>query len=509
MKVPHWINENKLELVIILAIIFITLFLRVYKIDGYMTFLGDEGRDAIIIKRTLTNFDLPMIGPPTSIGNMYLGPLYYYMMTIPMLIVWLNPLAAAVMVALIGTASVGLIYYLTRSWFGVKSAIVATVLYSLSSVNIIYSRSSWNPNPAPFFTLLAFLGFYQAKKTNNYKWLVLTGGAIAFAVQMHYLAIILIPIFVIFVMFEIFKKIYYKEKKNHLIFGILISATLFLFLMSPLVIFDIRHNFINYHAVTTFFGNRETTVNLNALNSLTRIWPIYSGNLIERYLTRNYFLITISTAILVVVIFLGFIFKSFKDKKIYWPYLAIFTWLWVGVLGLSLYKQTIYDHYLGFLNPSIFILLSSTVFLIERIRTRVLRFTLSGISLFFFITLVFIEISNSPLQFTPNNQLKKTQEIANFVINQSEKKPFNFALISEHNYDSAYQYFMDLYGHKPKTLPFDKTQQLFVVCEDKICKPVGHPKYEIAAFGWTKIEREKSFDGIKVFKLIHNPDQDK
>ena len=123
------------------------------------------------------------------------------------------------------------------------------------------------------------------------------------------------------------------------------------------------------------------------------------------------------------------------------------------------------------------------------------------------VILVIFSLQKNPLLESPHNQLKRTQEVTKFVIAQSENKPFNFALIAEHNYDSAYQFYFDLYGHKPKQVPFDKTGQLFVVCEDKVCEPVGHPKYEIAAFGWTKIESVKDFEGVKVFKLIHNPEE--
>src|SRR3989338_10588349 len=185
------IKRNKIEFFIILTILFFATFLRFYQIDGYMNFLGDEGRDALIIKRLLEEGNVPFIGPPTSVGNIYLGPLYYYMMTIPMAVFWLNPVAAAGMVALIGTLTVGLVYFLTREWFGKTAAFVAGFLYAVSTVNIIYSRSSWNPNPVPFFTLLSFIGIYLSHKYKNYKWLLLTGVSFAFALQMHYITLLL------------------------------------------------------------------------------------------------------------------------------------------------------------------------------------------------------------------------------------------------------------------------------------------------------------------------------
>ena len=105
----------------------------------------------------------------------------------------------------------------------------------------------------------------------------------------------------------------------------------------------------------------------------------------------------------------------------------------------------------------------------------------------------------------PNRQLQRTEAVSKFVISDAEGKPFNFALLAKSNYDAAYQFYLDQYGHKPAQLPFEKTDQLIVVCEDKECNPVGNPKFEIAAFGWTLIQSEKEIDGVKVYKLVHNP----
>ncbi len=65
----HWL----LVIVIITGVI-----LRFYKLEGFVTFLGDQGRDAIILKRIVTLEHFPAIGAPTSIGQVYLGPFYYY-----------------------------------------------------------------------------------------------------------------------------------------------------------------------------------------------------------------------------------------------------------------------------------------------------------------------------------------------------------------------------------------------------------------------------------------------
>ncbi len=506
-KIKNWVLKNKLEFAFLTLILLTALFLRIYRIDEYMTFLGDEGRDALMIKRILTEFDIPLIGPPTSIGNMYLGPLYYYMMTIPLAISWLNPISAAMMNSLLGVGSVFLIYFLGKSWFSKSAGLISAFLYAISPITIIYSRSSWNPNPTPFFALLAILGFYKAKNSGDFRWFILTGVSLAFAIQMHYLALILLPIFGLLWFYELSLIWRGKLKTNHLFFGTIGTIAVFLILMSPLLVFDLKHNFMNYRAISTFFTARETTVNLNPLNTFERVVPIYTHNLTGRYLTGEYnFWSTFLSILILIPLLFALIEKLFFKKTLGWAYLMLGTWLIIGVLGLALYKQSIYDHYLGFLNPLPFLLLGGLVHLtLSNLKIKYLNFVLI---LFLVVALTVINLERSPLKAAPNNQLFRTQDIAKFVIAQANNKPFNFALIAEHNYDSAYQFYLDLYGNKPKVVPVEITDQLFVVCEDKICQPVGHPKYEIAGFGWTKIEMEQDFAGVKVFKLIHNPDQD-
>jgi hypothetical protein len=279
--------------------------------------------------------------------------------------------------------------------------------------------------------------------------------------------------------------------------------------MSPLVIFDFKYNFQNYHAFETFFfGDRATTVNLNPLNALGRTIPIYTDNLVNRYITGEQYLLMILLSIMILIPVISIIYKLIKKEKVSWPIFALSVWLIIGVAGLALYKGNIYDHYSSFLNPALFILFAANIHLINSLNSKRINQVLRGVFLFLVLVLVVVNLQKNPLNDSPNKQLYKTQEIAKFVINESRGKPFNFALIAKSNYDAAYQFYLDIYNHKPKILP-EKTDQLFVVCEDLECSPINNPKYEISGFGWVKIDYVKDYSGVKVFKLIHNPDEEK
>lgn len=481
LKLWWKLKEQKRTFLALVGIILLASFLRFYNLDQYMTFLGDEGRDAIIVKQMLVNHHFPLIGPPTSVGNIYLGPLYYYMMAIPMAIFHLNPVSAAGMNAAVGVLTVALIYYLGKIWFGRSSGLIASFLYAVSPVTIIYSRSSWNPNPTPFFSLLAIFFFYKARKKGDFRWLILTGAAVAAACQMHYLAVILLPTFVLLWLYEV---IWRKARLKNVISGSLMGILAFFLVMFPLVWFDLRHNFLNYKAVVKLLSE-GSTVSGNIFLNILKVPQIFGHDLIGRYMAgENIYLSLLLSALIILAI----LRKS-------WPIFCLGIWMGIGLLGLSFYQGSIYDHYLGFLNPAPFLLLGSLA------STRIPTSSI----LILIIVLTIVNLQKNPLNSPPNNQLKRTQDVAKFIIQKSGEKPFNFALIAKNNYDSAYQFYLDQYGHKSKQVPFDITDQLFVVCEDQVCDPTHNAKYEVAAFGWSKIDWQESTYGVKIYRLISNP----
>ena len=495
------LKVEKKYFIAILAVLFLALFFRLYRIDQYMIFLGDEGRDAQVVKAMVDVHHFPLIGPPTSVGNIYLGPLYYYMMFPPMFLFNLSPVAASVMVALVGVATVAFIYYLGKNWFNRKSALIASFLYAISPVTIAYSNFSWNPNPLPFFALLSIFGIYKMNKSGNFIWLTLTGASVAASLQMHYLALILLPLTFIFWIHEIlFRKYYVKPIKN-LIEGTILGIIVFLIITSPLVWFDLRHNFLNYQAVIHLFS-QTNTVGINLFENLAKVPRVFAYNLVGRYIAgQNIYLEMVVSVIIILLLVRGFI-KRAKDKILDWPTMALGMWILVGLIGISFYKGEVYDHYLNFLNPALFLLLGS----IAAIKLQKKYQNLLNIFLVVLVlTLAFVNLQKNPLLIPPQNQLKRTQDIAKFIIGKSQGQDFNFALIAKSNYDSAYQFYLDLYGHKPKVVPFDKTGQLFVVCEDEVCDPTHNAKYEVAGYGWSKIDWMQEFEGVKIYRLIPNP----
>ena len=91
----HWI---------LIAILLLAAFLRFYRIGDYLTFLGDEGRDALAVYNILHG-DFTLLGPRSSAADFYYGPIYFYLIAPFLWLFGYDPVGPAVFVALLGVIS--------------------------------------------------------------------------------------------------------------------------------------------------------------------------------------------------------------------------------------------------------------------------------------------------------------------------------------------------------------------------------------------------------------------
>ena len=250
----HFIKKNYV-LILLVFILVVAIFLRLYKIEDYMTFLGDEGRDVIIVREILHG-NLTLLGPRTSAADFYTGPIYYYMMAPFLLLANYNPVGPAIMIALLGIATVFLIFKFGKVWFGEKAALVAASLYAVSPIVIAYSRSSWNPNPMPFFSLVILYLLYVGVKKPSVKLFLLIGFLYGIAFQLHYIEIIIGVVMAFFVLIGNIihdkKNIFSKLVKQYL--SLLVG---FIFGLSPFLAFEVRHGFPNTRTVISFITHGD------------------------------------------------------------------------------------------------------------------------------------------------------------------------------------------------------------------------------------------------------------
>lgn len=506
-KIGNWIKKNPVEFVFLLLVLLVGLFLRLYKIDQYMLFLGDEGRDVTVVARFLKEGDLMFVGPGTSVGNMYLGPLYYYMMAPALLLANYSPVGPAVLIALLGVATIFFLWFVVKKW--TKDSVVAlmvTTLYAVSPVVIIYSRSSWNPNIMPFFALLVIYSLWKVWAEKKWVWFLVTSLAFSFVTQSHYLGLFLLPTLGLFWLLAFIKSL--KSRINHSIRYSLMAFGLILLLTLPLVIFDAKYNWRNFKALDTFIFSRSGDFSFHLNKFIPGLWQVWEKLNIRLLAgTNEIFGKILSVLIIGIVIFyFGRAFLT-KIKIPNFDYLLL-SWLGFGVIGLALYKNTLYDHYFGFLFPAPFLVLA---LILKKIKNLKKNKIVKVIPFFLCFLLLVISLCNNPLRRMPNRLLERSIKVAEKIRQEAGNQKYNFALIADKNYEPSYQYFLELWETPlleidPQRYQETVADQLFVVCEysKEKCQPTSNPKAQVANFGWSKIEASWEIEGIYLFKLGHN-----
>lgn len=251
-RVAHY-----LWLVLVVVLIIGVFFLRFYRLPEYLMFLSDQGRDAIVLKRLVTLEKLVFVGPTTSIGNVFTGPFYYYLVAPFMLLSGLHPVGPAYGIAFLNSLGIVAAFWFITKRFGRTTGLLFLTLAGLSATQIWQSRYSWNPNPVPLFTFLTLIAWQVAIEQKRIRYIVLTGILFGMSLQLHYITIIiLVPI-----LFSLIPRLTHSRVllKHILSFAIAAIAT-----FTPLIVFEIKNHFIN----TQTFFRAFTAGEIQAKNSV-------------------------------------------------------------------------------------------------------------------------------------------------------------------------------------------------------------------------------------------------
>lgn len=505
------ISRNSIPLVL-LGILLVASYLRLFRISEYMTFLGDEGRDMLVIKRMIVDHKFTLLGPTASVGGFFLGPVYYYFM-LPFVWLWgLDPAGAAVMVALFGIATVYLLYRFVREAFDTVTGFITASLYAVSPLVIAYSRSSWNPNLVPFFSLLMMYLLWKAVQHRKPIFLFGAGAAAGIGLQLHYLFLFLLPVGVLY--------FFLSGRKSAGFRSYLFAVSGFVVGYGPFLAFELRHKFPNTIAIYRFLREGDGTgfERSSFLSTVGDVLYRLFGRLlyrlpppeqwvnleeISRVIWDSVIKFGIAASLFVAILYLAGKLRMVGAARSALMLLCV--WLAVPLLLFGFYQKGIYDYYFGifFVVPFIFTSLGLRTLAVTRTGT------LAAIALS--VALVYFNWLGRPFVYEPNNQLAQVRTIAREAFEKAEGKPFNFALITGGNSDHAYRFFFEIWGNPPvpiKNPDADPqrrsvTDQLIIICETAECKPLGHPLWEIAGFGQAEIEGEWQVSFVRILKLVH------
>jgi len=448
-------------------------------------FLSDQGRDAVIIKRIITGEHFPAIGAPTSVGQVYLGPFYYYFIAPWLFLFNFQPVGLAVGVAFFSSLFLLINYFVVKKLVNVKTAYLSTIFLAFSSTLVDFSRFSWNPNLLPLFSFLTAYFTIKSLRTKKWYFFALTGAFLSFSVQLHYLALFLCFPVAIAYLFDLIKG---KNKLINKFVNSFISVFFFALFTLPLIIFDLRHNFLNSKNFLVLFKSSQSLTSSKL------------DNLFNTFISLNKYSLNISlniwqTVILLTIILLSSVVILYKSKSQIKIFILFFL---ISFLGLSLYSGPKFPHYLGMVYPFYFLLVGYFLAEISNdflgkiiVAIFIIMYTLLSIPKFNFVIMPAVD------------QIGHTKKVADFLAEKIDHKPFNISTWPVEFSEDSYLYFLELKGLRPADRrKVEITDQMFVLCSKEPCQIIDSPSWNISMFGKAKTAGQWKIEDIKIYKLI-------
>jgi len=484
------------ENIFLLIILLVAIYLRFYNLENTFMFQSDQARDAIIVSNIFKEKDPVFIGPVTSIGNMYLGPFYYYFMLPFLYLSYPNPIGPVYAVAALSVITVALIYLITKKIFNQKMAILATIFFALSHITVELARFSWNPNPAPFFSLLMFYFSYLAVKKDSRYWLLVS---VMFSIlaQLHYVALLSLAGAGVFFLLHLPKKTKKKDRQKLLKYTVL-SILLFLLSLTPLILFDWKHDWRNVQAFTNIITKEQSfdlqrKTDRQGLETIIKFFTVDLRRQSKKVLFDSTFGdLGINNLFFYLTLLFVLVYLIKNRKKLPTSEQLLFSYLLTGLFGLSLYQHEVYTHYYAYLLPMIYIFYA---WLLSKIKPKGLFYVISLIFLVFFISKNMNFYSLQASGWTINDVKRVATSIQERVKN-GEK--YNLVLLSESKdlYGMNYRYFLSTMDNPPvKIEDHHQAEKLFIINEEKKERDLLNLNiYEIVVFPEKNIIEQYQFE---------------
>ncbi len=202
LKLKTLFNRQYWHVWIIVVIILLSAWLRLFHFADWLHYEFDQSRDNILVSEALKKGlgSLPMMGPRADGTQLRVGPIYYYFEYVSAFVFGDTPQGHAYFVAIFSIASVLGLYMLSKKFFNTTISLGLAYLYSISFFMVIYSRFGWNPNLLPFFVIVGIYCLLRAteKKTKHPgRWFVICMILFCIATQLHFVAFFALPIFLV------------------------------------------------------------------------------------------------------------------------------------------------------------------------------------------------------------------------------------------------------------------------------------------------------------------------
>lgn len=350
-----YITKN-FDIVLFWLIVLTALFLRLYRLENFMTFLDDSGRDVVVAKKLSENFSWnisPYVGPMKGLINN--SPFYYWLLSIFWLFGFNSPKMLTAIFVVIGVLAVIFFGKVGARAFGVWGKYIFMLFSAFSFRMVMYSRSIFQTHILPLFITLTVLSYQKMRVKKNILFLITTSLLSHLLLHIHFSSVfIFIPMMILinYYAYEYWKKGFVNGKQIILLFFENIALTIldYITFFRGKSIGKVFASFVNFQSVNSLSFSLSEGINVMTglvgdvfnmdVNGLLAIGSLLFGWLVYRYVVNcgklkirddEKFLINF----LVMIMFLFIIFSLFTENMhFYRHYFTIFSVVLIMLLAV-------------------------------------------------------------------------------------------------------------------------------------------------------------------------------
>lgn len=319
------------QMKLLLALFLLHLILRFYAIETKSMFGYDQVDSAWAAKQIIVDHKLPLIGPENKLSSgFFVGPLYYYLISVFYLFTNLDPIAAGLFAGFTSIIGFFTLFFVTKKLFSFNVALIAVFINTVSYSGIEFDRTQWEINFIPIVSLLVFYFLYKILLGSE-KNIVYLGIVLAIAFHVHLTPAVFLPIIILITL------PFFPKTKKTLLYAIS-SIPILLVGLSPIIILNILNK--NSYAANQL---QYTSSSFHGIH-LTRVLQLFRDAFIQMEFFFT-FPILKHLGIFMLPIFFIVHFLNRPSRKSFTMVFLVFLFFAIPWLTLSTYRHEITNYY--------------------------------------------------------------------------------------------------------------------------------------------------------------------
>lgn len=404
-------HKKNTHIIILFFILFLALFFRTYDIVNRFEFAHDGDLYSWIVKDIVIDKHFRLIGQLTSAHGIFIGPAFYYTLIPFFLLFKMDPLGATIPITAIGIATVASYYWVFSRLFNRTAGLIGAFLYAIL-LSPVYSDMRVVPSTPTNLWLVWYFYTIVMITRGKYSVLPILGLLVGLIWHIH---IALAPALIAVMVAMLVSRKFPARKE------VLLSFFAFLVPSIPLILFEVRHDFLQ-----TLSFIRDLRVDHHGGNGLYKGYQVLvmiSNNINRLFLYPQGFTLA-GQFFLCILVLLSGVFLV-KKKLLRTQELVVF-YIWILVIILYYTRSSTYISEYYFTNIEIIFFSFVVLFLSLIFKSRAGKFIVLGV-------LALVLIKNT-FHFISHDIFKKgyveRKAIAKYIAEDAREKGFPCVAVS-------------------------------------------------------------------------------